>query len=152
MQLVKQLILKNYQKYVENKLNNRFFPFELGQSISLAMVVMSKEHGYEINNEQINKINKLYKLYLKMPISSCEFIDDPETKIKKYHQVRSNIKIELEKELEKASQIIFDFIKEYQDTKVETEQQLELDGDGVFAIIHPFYTYDVNERRKRWEK
>jgi len=143
MQLFKQIILKNYQKYIENKLNNRFFPYEVAQSISLVLVILHAEEGLEYPKEAIYKVNDLYKKYLTMPNQKSMHIKENDLRKKEYMRIKRILAIELEKELNELIKYVFMFLKSYKVTKVVDSEKKQFAGDGIFAVIYPAYSYEV---------
>lgn len=148
MQLFKQIILKNYKKYIENKLNNRFFPYEIGNALSFALVIMEEEHGLKFDNEIIEKLNYLYQKYLLLPYEKTKNIYDKEKKEIKKEKIKDFLQKELEKEINEVMYVVLDYLKQYQNIEVKIEAQKQYDGDGVIAIIHPYYTYDIDEKQR----
>ncbi len=144
MQLIKQIVMKDYQKYIENNLNNRFFPFEIGQAISLAMVVLEEDKGAEFDDTLIKDVNKLYKQYHTLPFEKTRHIMDEELREKEYHRLKSNIAFSLKEKIDQLMRVIYEFFKKYKEVEVVEKDERKFEGKGVVAVIYPHHTYEVH--------
>lgn len=131
MLLIKQFVLKNYQKYVENELNNRYFPFELGYAVAMSLVVLEEEKGIKVDQEIVDKINDYWKKYCSLPYSDVE----------NYSAKKYEIGYFLEEELKKLEAFVLKIIKEYADVEGKDQDDTQYYSKGVVMIKHPFYKY-----------
>lgn len=149
MELMKQLVMKNFQKYEENMLNNRFFPGEMGDAIGQSMVVLEQEKEFKIPEDAVKRLNYLHKQYYIQPRLKSMNIADPEKRLIVYGGVRDVIDKEIKVLIEEVKYPVFDFMKVFKEVEVESEQKKQFDGDGVIGIIYPDYGYDERYKMRR---
>lgn len=138
MELIKQIVEKNYQKYTENLLNGRFFPYEIGNAIALADVVM-EEFDSEISKETIDDLNALNRIYYTLPYEKSKKIADKEKRKVVYMRVRDVVEKMLVRKLNDVMIVILEFFKKFENVEVVEEIGKQYYSKGVVAVIHPFF-------------